>query len=198
LKKICSLFRTGLLVLIPIFIVVFVGDLLWGILKSVKIYFVPHPALNFVINIAFYLAGIFLIGFLFRQKWLRELLAKICSKIPIVSFFSNSFLSNDYAEKMATGSFPEVVFRYAGVMAIGVAVNRKKIIDPTTLREVECLIVLGPPTAPVFATAQLLCLPLDDVIYTGKHMNHTAIMTASFGLNCQFKAEEFSKTEPSL
>lgn len=197
MKKVWTTFRTGLLALIPIFIVIFISDFLLGLLKSIRISFVPYSALNVIVNIVFYFAGILLIGFLFRQKWLRELLAKVCSKIPVISFFSNSFLSNDYAEKMSAGSFPEVMFTYAGVLAFGVAVNKKTVIDPDTGKEVECLVVLGPPTAPVFATAQILYVPIDKIIYTGKHMNHTAIMTASFGLNCQIKAKEFSKTEPS-
>lgn len=190
--------RTGLLVLIPVGVVIFVGGFIWGVLKSININFINHVILNAVINAIFYIACVWILGALFNQKWLRELLAKIFSKVPVVSFFSNSFLSNDYADKMSAGSFPEVMFPYAGALAFGVAVNRKTVIDPVTGKEVECHVVLGPPTSPLFATAQLLYVRVDEAIYTGKHMNHTAVMTASFGLNCQVKPEEFSKTEPPI
>lgn len=190
-------FRAGLLALIPIFVIVFVISIIWGVFLSVNFRFLDNCWLNILLNLTLYFTVIMVIGWLISHRWFRNLAIAVGSKIPIVSIFVNFFLNHDYVEKISRGDLPEVIFYHAGCVTLGTVTNEFKMPEFITYGpQADWVMVLAPPTTPISITAQLHILRKSDVVFTGRLIKDTALTVASFGLSFQIDPKKFYTVKP--
>lgn len=191
-------FRAGLLALIPIFVIVFLISIVWGVFLSINLRLLDNFLLNTLLNLALDAAIILTIGWLISHRWFRNLAIAVGSKIPIVSIFVNFFLNHDYVERISKGDLPEVIFYHTGrSVTLGTVTNEFKMPKYITYGSVvNWVMILAPPTTPISVTAQLHIRRKSDVIYTGRLIKDTALTVASFGLNFQIDPKKFYTVKP--
>ncbi len=200
MRKIWSIFKTGLLALIPILVLIILLSWIWIGIQSVSFNFVSISSLNWLINIAMVLAAVFAIGWLISRHWLRTIVLKVCSHIPILSIITNFLFNHEYIERVAKGDLPEVIFQHTEKSwTFGTVTNEIQLPDLDVSIDApleDWIVILAPPTAPLSVTAHVHLRKKSTVIYTGRLIRDTALSVASFGLNFQLDPKKFSRTKP--
>jgi hypothetical protein len=200
MKKFWRHFRSGILALIPIFLIVVLLNWGWSALNTVSVKFVDHFLLNLSINLVLIMLGIYLVGWLISRRSLRELLLKLCSKLPIISVLINFFLNHDYVERVSKGDLPEVLFRHTDdSWAFGTVTNELRLPafpEDSGSQLTDWVVILGPSTAPLSVTSPIHLRKKSSVVFTGRFIKDTALTAASFGLNFQLDPKKFSMQEP--
>lgn len=192
LKKLWSVFRTGLSVLVPIFIVVGFVIWLWTILTTMS-------GGRIWAALAILFGGPFLVGPLVSQKWFRSAVLRFCGDIPVVSTIANFLLNHDYVEQMKNGNLMrEVMWEVSeGVWVFGVVVSRQRMpLNPhrPSSPVVDWVAVIA-PTTPFFLTGVPVLIPECRVIYNGRKASDTALTVASFGFNMKLDYNNFTSVE---
>ena len=201
MRQIWSIFKTGLLALIPILVLAILLGWIWSGIRAVSLDFTSIPPLNWAINTATVLAAVFAIGWLISRHWFRAAILKVCSNVPIVSIATNFLFNHEYIERVAKGDLPEVLFRHTNESwTIGTVTNELKLPEDLDADAsgplVDWVVILAPPTAPLSVAAPVHLRKKSTVIYTGRLIRDTALSVASFGLNFQLDPKKFSRAKP--
>jgi len=108
MKKLWTIFLSGLIALIPIFVIAFVIKMLFNVFVVFNVDLVTNPIINSFINLTIWLLFIFLIGLALTLPSIRCALKSLLAKIPLISSVSN-FLDNRHLEHITQGDFPVVM-----------------------------------------------------------------------------------------
>jgi hypothetical protein len=176
------------------FLVVKLLGALWDAASALNRATIGHQFGNWVWLAALIMAP-FLAGLLVSWKTFREVILKICSKIPVLSVAANFFLNKEYVERMTDGGFPEVIFKHTEESWAFGTVTNDSLRVPENMTDgpiTDWVVILGPPTAPVSVTAQIYLRKKSSVVYTGRYIKDTAITTASLGLKFPLDPSKFS------
>lgn len=185
MKKLWPVFRTGLSVLVPIFI--FVGFLLWLWNTLVAI-----SRGHIWIALGILPVGILVVGWLVSQRWFRGSILKFCEDIPVISIIANFLLNDAFIDQVKSGNLlKEVEWEISkDVCAPGIVMGHEK--RPRYWKRPE-----GPnnpivnwvrvidPTTPFAATGFPRWIPESEVVYTGYTAADTLLGVASFLFNMQ-------------
>lgn len=192
MKQLWSAYRTGLSVLVPIFI--FFAFLAWFWSELVAISY-GHTSIALAMLVLLPLG----VGYFVSKKWFRNIVIQLTKDIPLVSTIVNFLLNQDYAEQMRNENLMrEVMWEIQeGVWIFGVVVSRHKmpLYPQRQSSPPVCWLLVLSPTTPVLFTGHLLLVPECRVIYTGRTGTDTALTVASFGFNMQIDQEKFQRVD---
>ena len=102
MKKVLGLYKTGIFVLVPIFVLVALLGWLWDAAYAVSFGF-------YWVALGLLVLGPLLFGWVISQKWMRDILLNLFSQIPLVSTVSNVLLNHDFVERLKSGKMPVVL-----------------------------------------------------------------------------------------
>lgn len=192
MKHLWSLYRTGLSVIVPLFL--FVTFLLWFWTTLVTVSY-GHAS----IAIGILALGPIMVGWLISKKWVRAAVLRFCEDIPLVSTVANFLLNHDYVEHIKSGDLMrEVIFEMSeGVWVFGVVVSRHRMPLYPQRPESPTVDWLGVlvPTTPVLFTGHIILVPEMRAIYTGRLGTDTAMTAASFGFNMRIDEKKFVRNK---
>lgn len=185
MKKLRSIFRAGLSVLVPIFI--FAGFLLWLWNTLVAI-----SRGHIWIALAILPPGILVVGWFASKKWFRSAILKFCEDIPVLSTVANFLLNDAFIEQMKNGNLlKEVEWETSkDICAIGIVMGHErrpryhKFPEGPDNPIVNWVRVID-PTTPFAATGFGRWIPESEVVYTGYAATDTLLGFASFLFNMQ-------------
>ena len=188
MKKVFALYRTGIFVLVPIFVIAAVIGWLWEAAYAVSFG-------NMWVTLGLLLFGPLLFGWGISTRWFRGFLLGVCSQIPVVSTLTQILFNHEFVERLKSGQMPGVLVPVSGGgWSPGVAVRTYEL--PENIREqkgkkVNWVLVLAPATAPVVFTAQLRLYRESEVVYLANTITDMALGFASLGLNLKLDQAEF-------
>ncbi|KKU85275.1 MAG: hypothetical protein UY12_C0005G0006 [Parcubacteria group bacterium GW2011_GWA2_47_8b] len=166
MRQIWSIFKTGLLALIPILVLAILLGWIWSGIRAVSLDILKVcsnvPIVSIVTN------------FLFNHEYI-ERVAK--GDLPEVLFrhTNESWTIGTVTNEL---KLPEDLDADAS--------------GPL----VDWVVILAPPTAPLSVAAPVHLRKKSTVIYTGRLIRDTALSVASFGLNFQLDPKKFSRAKP--
>lgn len=184
MKKMWQIFRMGLIALIPLFIIILVGNTLWGLFGKVTIKLVENSVRNVLLNFSIWIIFIFLAGWLLGMAFVRNGLKLLFSRIPLIGSISNYFLDSDSMEIIKNNDFPLVLFEHPGSHCVlyGLVTKEDTVIFSDGRKEIWCAVFY--PTTPVPVTGFVFYFPKNYLIYTGSKAGFTDLVkvATSFGM----------------
>lgn len=189
MKRIARLYRTGIFVLVPIFVVIALFAWLWDAVYTLSFG-------NVWVALGLLVLGPFLFGWGISTHWVRSIFLNFCSQIPVISTITQVLFNHEFVEQLKSGQMCEVLVPVSGGgWAPGIAVRKfslPKDLRDKKSRKVTWVAVLAPATAPVAVTAQIRLYREADVVYTGNSITDATLAFASFGLNMDLNDDKFS------
>jgi len=176
-KRLWSIFRTGLIAIIPLALLIFLAATVFGVILDFLNFFdftiFETAIFNTAVKFICLAALILLLGLLVSWKTLRNLIQFVFSKIPLVSDFVNIFFGDDYIERIKKGNFPVVKYEiFPGVKMFGCVTHQE-----------ENLALVFLPTVPCPLTGYIFEVAKDKLEPTGLKARQLFKMMVAFGLN---------------
>ena len=182
MKKVWSIFRTGLIALIPLFILGFIAEMLFGIFARLSFRLADGLVLNYLVNIFLWAATIFLIGWFLGVSCIRNALHSLLNKIPVISGIANYFLDNEYLEIIQKGHFPVVSFAEvpgSRRQTFGI-VTKEEIVKQGDSEEIWCYVFI--PSWPLPFTGRGVKIPKSELEYINSDARDLSRLATSFGM----------------
>lgn len=181
MKRVASAFKTGLIALIPIFILILIFGWLWSWLTSWA--FFDNIFLNFAVNLFGLIAIVCSFGWFLERPWLgwlRRGIRAFSSKIPVISIFVE-FAFSDENKPLKKNEFDEVLVRWNEHLWIaGAVTNEQEVVDENGDKAI--LYTVFVPTVPAPFTGLIFLVKKSGLRYTGRKIGDLALTTASYGL----------------